>query len=67
MRGRWWIVIYGLIVLLTVLGLGQWGTADRPWHDCQESLLQQFLGSECTQRRGIRLPQENDVPALPAQ
>ena len=53
MRSKWWLLVYALIVLLVVLSLGQWGTADRPWHNCQESLLQQFFSDECTPRRGL--------------
>ena len=68
MRSRWWIVIYALIALLAVLSLGQWGTADRPWQDCRESLIEQFFSDTCTPRRGgIRLPPPSEVPALPPQ
>ncbi|MCG8623066.1 MAG: hypothetical protein MJE68_13855 [Proteobacteria bacterium] len=67
MRSRWWILIYALVAVLIVLSLGRWGTADRPWHNCQESLIQQMFSDECTPRRGIRLPPANQVPGLPPQ
>ena len=42
---KWSLLIYGLITLLIIISLSGFGTAEREWLACKESMIQQFFGS----------------------
>ena len=61
---KWSLIIYGLIALLIIISLSGFGTAEREWMACKESMLQQFFGSSCTPVSGIGIPADPNAPVL---
>ncbi|MGB1036151.1 MAG: hypothetical protein ACPGYQ_02935 [Candidatus Puniceispirillales bacterium] len=61
---NWSLIIYGLIALLIIISLAGFGTADREWLACKESMIQQFFGSNCTPINGIGVPADPNAPSL---
>jgi hypothetical protein len=62
---KWSLIIYGLIASLLVISLWQYGTADKEWAQCKESLIAQYLGSGCTPVGGIGIQQKGINPVTP--
>lgn len=61
---KWSLLIYALIALLIIISLSGFGTAEREWLACKESMIQQFFGSGCTPVSGIGLPVDPNAPTL---
>jgi len=62
---KWSLIIYVLIASFLVISLWQYGTADKEWARCKESLIAQYLGSECTPIGGIGIQQKGFNPTSP--
>jgi hypothetical protein len=62
---KWSIIIYVLIASFLVISLWGYGTADKEWAQCKESLIAQYLGSDCTPIGGIGIQQRGHNPVSP--
>jgi hypothetical protein len=61
---NWSLIIYGLVALLIIISLSGFGTAEREWMACKESMIQQSFGSNCTPVNGIGIPADPNAPSL---
>lgn len=55
-RGMWILAALLAVLALATIYQGEFGGGvDRPWAECKESLVQQWLTGDCTPRSGSRL------------